>query len=168
MKVINFFGQPSAGKSTTAAGLFHLMKLAGIKCELVGEYAKDMCWRGMPMKAFEDQLYILAKQHSRIDRLKGSVDYVITDSPILNSKVYAPKDYFPSFSWLVDEIHDSYENINIFVERVKKYDPVGRNQSEEGSDAIALKVKETIKDLDFISVKGDSLAPQEIMDHILN
>lgn len=39
--VINIFGAPGAGKSTTAAALFALMKLEGYKVELATEHAKD-------------------------------------------------------------------------------------------------------------------------------
>ena len=41
MKVINLFAGPGAGKSTTAAGLFHLMKIAGMNVELVTEFSRS-------------------------------------------------------------------------------------------------------------------------------
>ena len=44
MKVINLFGGPGCGKSTTAADLFARMKLRGLSVELVTEYAKDVVW----------------------------------------------------------------------------------------------------------------------------
>jgi ATP:corrinoid adenosyltransferase len=46
MKVINLWAGPGAGKSTTASGLFYLMKTADMQVELVTEYAKDMTWEG--------------------------------------------------------------------------------------------------------------------------
>ena len=39
--VINLLGSPGAGKSTTAARLFYELKMKGVKCELITEYAKD-------------------------------------------------------------------------------------------------------------------------------
>lgn len=41
MFVINLFGGPGAGKSTTRAGLFHLMKLHGMNCEEFLEWVKQ-------------------------------------------------------------------------------------------------------------------------------
>lgn len=41
-KVINLYGGPGTGKSTTAAMLFAKMKLAGFNCEYVPEFAKDL------------------------------------------------------------------------------------------------------------------------------
>ena len=43
--VVNLFGSPSAGKSTTATGLFHQLKLKGINCEYVSEFAKHVVWQ---------------------------------------------------------------------------------------------------------------------------
>ena len=40
--VINLFGAPGAGKSTGAAYIFALLKMAGIEAELVTEFAKDI------------------------------------------------------------------------------------------------------------------------------
>ena len=44
MKVINLWGGPGCGKSTTAAGLFSIMKMRGHKVELVTEYAKELTY----------------------------------------------------------------------------------------------------------------------------
>lgn len=41
MNVINLFAGPGSGKSTTCAGVFNKLKLAGINCEMALEYAKD-------------------------------------------------------------------------------------------------------------------------------
>ena len=87
MKVINLAGQPSAGKSTTAAGLFYLMKHAGLNVELIDEYAKQMTWEKR-FGTIADQLYILAKQNSKLERLRGQVDYVISDSPLFLGRIY--------------------------------------------------------------------------------
>ena len=42
MIVVNLFAGPGSGKSTTCAGLFSKLKLAGIYCEMVLEYAKEL------------------------------------------------------------------------------------------------------------------------------
>jgi tRNA uridine 5-carbamoylmethylation protein Kti12 len=129
-KVINLFAGPGAGKSTTAAGLFFHLKSQNIKCELVTEYAKDMTYEKRH-NILTDQLYILAKQNRRLSRLVGTVDYIITDSPLIIGLAYVPDNYFPSFSNLVSEIFNSYDNCNYFIKRNKPYQKYGRNQTEE-------------------------------------
>ena len=42
--VVNLAGAPGAGKSTGAAKIFSDLKMLGINCELVGEFAKDKTW----------------------------------------------------------------------------------------------------------------------------
>jgi hypothetical protein len=45
LKVINLYSGLGSWKSTTAAGLFHLMKQDLYSVELVTEFAKDcVCW----------------------------------------------------------------------------------------------------------------------------
>jgi tRNA uridine 5-carbamoylmethylation protein Kti12 len=88
--VVNLFGGPGCGKSTTSAGLFHDMKKKSLNVELVTEYAKELVWSDS-ISAMSDQLYLLANQNRRLDRLVGKVDYVITDAPLLLSAYYGVK-----------------------------------------------------------------------------
>ena len=44
MICINFYGGPGIGKSTMAAKMFAALKTAGVKTELVGEFAKDLVY----------------------------------------------------------------------------------------------------------------------------
>lgn len=53
--IVNIYGSPSAGKSTTAAGVFYELKRNGIRCELVTEYAKSKVWEES-YKVLNDQL----------------------------------------------------------------------------------------------------------------
>lgn len=41
---VNFFSGPGAGKSTLAAYVFSKLKMMGVNCELVSEFAKDKVW----------------------------------------------------------------------------------------------------------------------------
>lgn len=136
LKVINLFGGPGTGKSTTRAGLFKEMKLAKMNVEETTEYAKDLTW-DEHFNVLADQLFVLANQNRRLDRLIGKVEYVVTDSPLLLSLEYANVDYLPkNFKNLVMEVWDKYDNVNFFLRRVKEYNPVGRNQTEEEARAI--------------------------------
>jgi adenylate kinase family enzyme len=164
-KIINLFGQPSAGKSTTAAGVFHKMKLADVDCEIITEYAKEMVWRGLPAKAFSDQLYITAKQNQRQLNLLNKVDYVVTDSPLLTGLAYVPEDYFESYKPLLLEIFNSYDNVNFFLNRTKPYNPIGRNQTEDEATAISHKIRSILQKerIPFIEIDGNSGAADKIL-----
>ena len=80
MLVVNLFAPPGSGKSTMAAHIFAKLKQANINCELVTEFAKDLTWENR-QNTLENQLYVFAEQHHRVNRLKKQVDVVITDSP---------------------------------------------------------------------------------------
>ena len=169
MKVINLFGAPSAGKSTLAADLFAKMKYAGMSVELVTEFAKSLTWsrRGFDLM---DQIYIFAKQNHSLERLRDSVQYVVTDSPLLLSLIYQSEHYYSKFPTLVKEVFDSYDNFNVFVKRVKPYNPVGRNQTEHESNLIATQLWEMLHNSSykFIQVTGDKLAAETVMSFLTN
>lgn len=167
MRVVNLFAGPGAGKSTTAAGLFHLMKLDGMSVELVTEYAKEMTWEKRN-NILTDQLYILAKQHRRVSRLRDEVDYVVTDSPFLVGILYRKDDYSETLDRLVVELWNRYENLNFFLERVKAYVPVGRNQSEDEARRIDVTTKELLSRLQipYEGVVGDAQAASRIFARV--
>lgn len=135
MKVINIFGGPGAGKSTTAAGVFQEMKKQRYEVELVTEYAKDMTWEGRA-NVLSDQLYILAKQNRRLHRLRGQVEWVVSDSPVILGMVYRPQQYFSHFDSFALEVFNSYDNLNIMIGRDFEYNPVGRNQTATEAEEV--------------------------------
>jgi len=172
MKVINLFGAPSAGKSTTSAGLFFLMKINHeliSSVEIVTEFAKDLVYSGRTKElAGDNQLYIASKQYGRLHRLRGQVDYVVTDSPILLSSVYVADKYFPSFKPLVKEMFDSFDNINFYINRTKPYKAYGRTQNEEEAYLINDKVLNILAEysVDYVDIDGDMDAPEKIFETI--
>jgi hypothetical protein len=159
--VINLWAGPGAGKSTTAAGLFFQMKHARYKCELVTEYAKELCYFGN--LASTPPLDILKTQIRRQEVLRDKVDYIITDSPILLSCIYNPKNRL--MEKVACNAWESFTNINFFIDRTKKYDLYGRTQSEDE----ALKIDEKVKSflnrnlLSHYYVPGDKFAPFHLM-----
>lgn len=164
LKVINLFGAPGSGKSTAAAGLFFLMKKE-CNVELVTEFAKDLTWEKRQDLLLE-QDFIFAEQHRRLRRLVGKVDYVITDSPLLNSVIYQPKTYPKTFTPFVEEVFNSYTNFNFLIERASKsYQGVGRNQTKEEADALFLKFSLYLKSscVKLKKLKGDDQAPNKIL-----
>jgi nicotinamide riboside kinase len=164
MKVINLIGGPGSGKSTTAAGLFNLMKLEGIKCELVVEYAKEIVYEG---RKTDDQLYILAQQNRRLRRLEKHVDYVITDSPLLLSIIYA-STYPSSLHQLVMDLYWQYDNKLFYLKRNKPYEKYGRTQTLEEAVDLDKSIKKMLKKrkIPYEEILGDKDAPVEIFDKL--
>ncbi|WKY48942.1 AAA family ATPase [Eubacteriaceae bacterium ES3] len=131
--IINLFGAPCAGKSTSAAYLFSRFKQDGYRCELVTEYAKDLVYENNTV-ALADQLYIFGNQHFRIFRLMGKVDIIITDSPIENSIYYNTNSFIAeSLENLIRDVATQYQSIGVFLHlnSVDDYDPSDRLQSKE-------------------------------------
>jgi len=164
-RVINFYGGPSSGKSTAAAGLFYKMKMLGYSVELTDEFAKECVWEGnVPM--LKDQLWVLAHQHRKILRLKGQVDYVITDSPVLLSPIYRELYDGPLYSDLIDkmalECYNMYDNINFLLTRPKGFESGGRAQNEEESVNIdkAILNQFNILDIKYTLLEGEDPATQ--------
>jgi hypothetical protein len=168
LKVINLWAGPGTGKSTTAAGLFNLMKLQQYSVELVTEYAKQLVWEKQHPTTFDNQLLLLAKQDQKQRILVNQVNYCISDSPILMCLTYMPKDYYPSFKELTKEIFNSYENYNFFLRRVKSYDPRGRNQTYEEALVKDQEIKQILLDyqIDFDEVDADEHAHHKILEII--
>lgn len=163
MKVINLFGGPGSGKSTTRAGLFYLMKLSGFKVEEATEWIKEKVYEGSPY-AFKDQLYTFAKQNKKLQEMDGKVDWVVTDSPLLLSHIYGGEKS-STFHKLIDEEFNKYENINIFIKRAKPYQTFGRNESEEQARIKDQEIETLLTERGdrVIYVPGDELAPGVIL-----
>ena len=133
--VINLIGAPGTGKSTLASELFALMKWQGYDVEIVSEYAKELVWEERT-ETFKNELYLFAKQHHRMFRLKDKVQYIITDRPLILSLFYNYKygDNSSDFKNIVLHEVNKFDNINIFLNRTKPYVEKGRNQTEEESN----------------------------------
>jgi hypothetical protein len=156
--VVNFFAGPGAGKSTTAAALFTLLKLhQGIQCELVPEYAKDLVWEERH-HTFMNQHYIFSKQHHRIWRVAQKVEVTVTDSPILLSNIYRTDMTTDTFRAFVLEEFNVYNNINFFIERKKRYAEYGRNETAEEARAIDNNILSYLAehDIPYYTIKGDT------------
>jgi adenylate kinase family enzyme len=170
--VVNLTGAPGAGKSTGAATIFAELKKAGINAELVTEYAKDKTWEHNAT-ALGCQEYIFGKQSYRLARCRDGVDVIVTDSPLPLGLIYNTNpalDYH--FTCVVMNVFNTYDNINFFINRVKPYNPKGRNQTEEESDQLSVLIKNLYKNnnISFIEINGDTegytKAVQEVLDYI--
>jgi len=145
--VVNLFGGPGAGKSTMAADLFAKLKVSGVECELVTEFAKDLVWRES-WKTFDDQLFVFANQHHRLKMVYGKVDVIVTDSPLICAIPYSRKEG-GLFRQIVIERFDSFNNLNFFIERnVDHFSEIGRKHSLEESKMIDEEIKDLLEQND--------------------
>lgn len=167
--VINLFAGPGAGKSTTAAGLFYLMKCKDLKVELVTEYAKELAYDGLLNGTAQQQYEIFDEQYARMKRLQGKVDYIITDSPILMQFMYgerAPnmREEYPNYPNDIKAAMAAFKNRDYLIERTKPYQTYGRVQDEEGARDLDREVRRLLlrAEVDAKPVLGNWRAPMEI------
>ena len=158
--IINLYGAPGAGKSTMRAGLFYNLKIKGYNVEEVTEYAKDLTWEGRTF-ALQCQPYVFAKQLRNVERVLSQVEAVITDSPLLLSSFYGQKytdgKYPSSFYEYVKDQAKALPSVNFFIPRNKPYNPIGRNQTQEESDQIAIELQLMLKSSNIYYQKISSL-----------
>lgn len=176
-KVINMFAGPSAGKSTNAAGIFHYMKSKRMNVEYVPEYAKDLVW-GKQWEQLDDQIGIFGEQHSRMYRLLGQVDWIITDSPILLQLVYMKeglKKYKPHdgldqiFENFVVGVFNRFENYNFYIDRGdRKFIQEGRTQDKSRAIEKDNQVREMLDRIQvpYVVVPNYEAIVKEIYEHI--
>lgn len=146
--IINLWGGPGSGKSTTAAGVFMHMKQAGLSCELITEYVKGWAWRGTPITDWDD-IYLFAKQSRRESACYGKVDYIVTDSPLGLGSVYE-RLYRPSSTFMRDvcAAHRTRQHaaglvhVNCFVKRTKPFVQAGRYEDEQAARRVDAIVEE--------------------------
>jgi hypothetical protein len=166
--VINLYGGPGSGKSTTAAGVFHALKLRGVRAELVTEFAKDLTWE-KHQRALEDQLYVFAEQFRRMYRCAGQVDVLVTDSPLPLSLVYKVPDYPLNLERVVLEAHQCFNNYDFLLNRVKPFAQYGRNQNEEQARAIDRNIRKVLltHNIKADTLDGDEAAAPYIVEKYL-
>jgi hypothetical protein len=164
MITINIWGAPSSGKSTTAAGLFFLMKINKQKVELVYEYAKELVL-DQRENVFGDQNYILAKQERRIARLnQHDYDFAITDSPLPLVAFYDTSERSQHFLPLVMDHFNAYNNINYFLVRRHAFEKIGRRHNE----AQAIQIEQNMRafldrnKIEFQEIEANPRTPETI------
>ena len=171
LKVINLFGGPGVGKSTTAAQIFANMKIANFNVELVHECAKDYVYERMT-NIFGEQDIMFANQHRKLRRLVDhNIEWAVSDSPILLPLFYMPKDIPTSLSQFIEDTFDTYSNINIILQRNDSlpYIQVGRNENLEQAQVIDANIQTYFDEnnITFHVVQAGSTAVDSIFDLIL-
>ena len=168
--VVNLTGAPGAGKSTGAAIIFAELKKSGVNAELVTEFAKDKTWEHNIM-ALGCQEYIFGKQSYRLRRCRDDVDVIVTDSPLPLGLIYNNNPALDHhFTEVVMNVFNTYENLNFFINRVKPYNPKGRNQTAEESDKLSVRIKGLYDNLDipYTEINGDNEGYSKIVELVMS
>lgn len=166
MLVVNLCGGAGCGKSTTRAGLFHLLKLQGIVCEEAIEHVKQQVYAENKY-IFTDQLMILAEQSKILKQLDGKVWIAVSDSPLFLSSIYG-RSNSKAFNKVVLEEFNRFNNLNILLHRTMPYQGIGRH----GDKASAIKIDGDVKvfmdhqGIPYHVVAGDENAPSFILEII--
>lgn len=137
-KIINLYGGPGTGKSTSAAYLYHQLKIRHINAELVREYVKEWAWDNRKISMY-DQIYFLGKQSRKESMLYGKVDWIVTDCPVFMGAFYAQQYCSVSVSegiraatlaYYRQAAEDGFEHYHVLLERNVPYQAEGRYQTE--------------------------------------
>jgi hypothetical protein len=123
--IVNLFGAPSAGKSTISAGVFYKLKQRGVSVEIISEVAKEVVWRN-DLPLLKNQAYLFGEQNRRQSIMVGKVDFLITDSPLPLSVIYAHEGYPKSLEPFVIDVFKSYNNISFFINLGEHFEERGR------------------------------------------
>jgi tRNA uridine 5-carbamoylmethylation protein Kti12 len=160
--VVNLYGGPGTGKSTTAAAVFALLKQEDINAELATEYAKEIVWEGRNY-LLSDQIYIFAKQNRKLVRLYDQVDVVVTDSPLYLSYYYSQNEHILA---LIQTELQRAQQLHVLLQRKKAYNPKGRTQKEGEAQEIDIGIREMLNKLKvhYHEMDADPTAAQKIVD----
>jgi hypothetical protein len=97
------------------------------------------------------------------------VDVIVTDSPLPLTIIYNTNPALgEKFNEVVLSIFNTYRNYNYYINRVKPYNPKGRNQTEAESDALGEPIKNLLVmgGIEYKTVDGDDEGYQSIINEI--
>jgi len=171
MIVVNLWGAPGTGKSTTAFGLTYLLKINLFKTDMVPEYAKELTYEKRE-DIFGDQTSIFAEQNRRLRRLLAhDLDYAVADSPLPLPIIYKPKGYLDEFDALVLARFRTYNNINYLLHRTDHaFEKVGRRHNEEEAQQKAEEIRQFLDthEIPYQPINTNPDTPALILQDLMN
>ena len=166
--VINLFGEPSAGKSTAAMDITARLKRKGINAEYVSEFAKDKVYENNS-EVFKHQEYLFGKQSFKMGRVRGKVQVMVVDSPLILCAVYNQDTTLgEDFNKTVLKVFNSYNNRNYLLTRNHPYENEGRFQNEEEAQEVRKQIIEKLAkfDIDVVRILSSEENCERIADKI--
>ena len=143
--LINLFAGPGAGKTTTAMEISAELKKRGINLEYVAEYAKELVY-AEKYDLLADQVHVTDTQYARLEALRGKVDVIVTDSPVLLGLIYGKGKLSPEYEKKVKAYHASFDTFNLFIERGEGYQQEGRRENRAEAEQKDQEIRQMLKD----------------------
>lgn len=166
--VINLFGEPSAGKSTSAMDITARLKRKGINAEYVSEFAKDKVYENNS-EVFKHQEYLFGKQSFKMGRVRDKVQVIVTDSPLVLSIIYNQNTILGNnFNKTVLNVFNSYNNRNYLLTRNHPYENEGRFHNEEEAQGVRKQIIDRLLEfnIDYILIESSERNCEYIADRI--
>lgn len=168
MIVVNFFAGPGSGKSTSAAYLFARLKNFGLRAEMAREFAKDLIYEGREVQLSRNQLLVTVGQYAKLKDLEASgCDIAVSDAPLMQGLVYNKAAYADEFEALIKKINAEFDNVNVFIERVKPYQKFGRQQTEAEATALDIQTWHHAHPL-HIAAQGTEQGQEYIVERVIH
>lgn len=167
--VVNLFGEPSVGKSTCAMDIAARLKRNGINAEYVSEFAKDKVYENNG-EVFKHQEYIFGKQSFKMGRVKGKVQVIVVDSPLILCAVYNTDHILgENFNQIVLDVFNSYDNRNYLLTRNHPYENKGRFQNEDEAKEVRNKIVDKLNSycIDYKVVESSEETCKCIVENII-
>lgn len=134
--IINFIGEPGAGKSWAAWYLSAKLKQNGFKVEYLPEFAKSKLYEHSE-KVFTCEPYIFGKQLYKMHSMSDEVDIIVTDSPIILPHFYEKDEQSKELLKQLELYHfNQFNNLNICLMRDHDYKQEGRFQTENQAEEL--------------------------------
>jgi hypothetical protein len=173
MFVINLWGGPCAGKSTTAAVVFADLKNHGIQAELVGEYAKELIWQGKRwmLGPNGDQKIVFKGQLARLLNLYHSeCEVAIADSPLLQNLAYAKgRDCYEEIKAEALAYENLWTHWHVWIDRTEHYSTFGRVHTLDQAIQKDIEIKAQIEELGMrfdVYARGDEEGQRRLAQHL--
>jgi adenylate kinase family enzyme len=140
--MVNLFGGPGIGKTTTAARIFVQLKMLGVETANPEEHAKLAIWKGRP-DLLDQQLVILGQSWETLHALSDKVEAVVMDSPLLLCSVYAGNREQPHFHSTVVDFHRRMPRLNLLLTRAasRAYTTTGRREDADTARSIDTRIR---------------------------
>ena len=125
------------------------LKRKGIHEEYVSEFAKDKVYESNS-EVFKHQEYIFGKQSFKMGRVKGKVQVIVVDSPLILSVIYNHDETLgEEFNQTVFNVFHSYNNKNYLLTRNHPYENEGRFENEGEALEIRHQIITALKDMNI-------------------